>query len=136
MLINGKTYLQQKVPSLFTAMTAPQSLKLNPTIYGENSNSFAVKFGETVEIVINNLTPTGHPWHLHGHDFQVVARGGPGSQGTYNPKNADPLPMKRDVAGVPSTGFVVFRFKADNPGVQLSKSLSLSPQNSFSNIYS
>ncbi|RDI78638.1 putative urea active transporter 1 [Venturia inaequalis] len=119
MLINGKTYLKQKVPSLFTAMTAPQNLKQNPIIYGENSNSFAIKFGETVEIVINNQTPTGHPWHLHGHDFQVVARGGPGSQGTYDPKNADPLPMKRDVAGVPSTGFVVFRFKADNPGIQL-----------------
>lgn len=122
MMINGKTYLKQKVPSLFTAMTAPQNLKQNPTIYGENSNSFAIKFGETVEIVINNQTPTGHPWHLHGHNFQVVARGGPGSQGTYDPKNADPLPMKRDVAGVPSTGFVVFRFKADNPGIQLSKS--------------
>lgn len=131
MLVNGKTYLQQKVPSLFTAMSAPQSLKLDPRIYGENSNSFAVKFGETVEIVINNQTPTGHPWHLHGHEFQVVARGGPGSQGTYDPKTADPLPMKRDVAGVPPTGFVVFRFKADNPGIQLRESLPLFPHNLF-----
>jgi iron transport multicopper oxidase len=120
MLINGKTYLTQKVPSLFTAMSAPQDLKLDPRIYGVNSNSYPVKFGDVVEIVINNLTPSGHPWHLHGHQFQVVARGASGTQGTYNPATADPLPMKRDVAGVLPGGFVVFRFKADNPGIQLS----------------
>jgi iron transport multicopper oxidase len=124
-IVNGKTYLSQKVPSLFTAMSAPQNYKLDPRVYGDNSNSFPVKFGDVVEVVINNLTPGGHPWHLHGHQFQVVARGGANTQGTYNPSTADPLPMKRDVAGVLPGGFVVFRFKADNPGIQLSKLLAL-----------
>jgi iron transport multicopper oxidase len=123
MTVNGNTYLDQKVPTLLTAISAPQDLKLNPVIYGVNSNSFAVKSGDVVEVVINNHTPGGHPWHLHGHQFQVVARGAANSQGTYNPSTADPLPMKRDVAGVVAGGYVVFRFKADNPGVQLRKYL-------------
>jgi FtsP/CotA-like multicopper oxidase with cupredoxin domain len=123
MTVNGNTYLDQKVPSLFTAISAPQDLKLNPVIYGVNSNAFAVKSNDVVEIVINNYTPSGHPWHLHGHQFQVVARGAANSHGTYDPSTADPLPMKRDVAGVVAGGYVVFRFKADNPGVQLRKYL-------------
>lgn len=102
-------------------MSAPSaSLKSDPQIYGANTNSFYVKFGDVIEVVINNLSNSLHPWHLHGHQFQVVARGD--NQGTYNPSTADPLPMKRDVAGVRPGGYVVFRFKADNPGIQLSKS--------------
>lgn len=118
-LVNGVTYLPQKVPSLYTAMSAPQNLKLDPTIYGVNANAYNVSYGDVVEIVINNLTPAGHPWHLHGHQFQVVARGDAGSNGTYDGSQADPLPLKRDVAGVRPGGYVAFRFKADNPGIQL-----------------
>jgi iron transport multicopper oxidase len=117
-LINNKTYLPQNVPSLYTALTAPQELRNNSAIYGQ-INPFVVNYNNVVEIVINNLTPTGHPWHLHGHEFQVVARGGANT--TYDPATADPNPMMRDVAGVEGDGFVVFRFMATNPGIQLSK---------------
>jgi iron transport multicopper oxidase len=53
--------------------------------------------------------------HLHGHDFQVVARG-PGVW-DGNTKNFPAVPMKRDVANVPANGYMVLRFRADNPGV-------------------
>ncbi|KAF2431844.1 ferroxidase [Tothia fuscella] len=122
--INNITYLQQKVPTLYTALTAPDHLKMNPKIYGVNSNPIPVKYGDVVELVINNFTPGGHPWHLHGHKFQTVARslGGVLNNGTrYNSATAPlpPVPMKRDVVGVRGGGYTVIRFKADNPGVQL-----------------
>jgi iron transport multicopper oxidase len=121
-IINNSTYLPQIVPTLYTALSVPQEFKLDPRVYGVNSNSYPVQYGDIVEIVINNLTPFGHPFHLHGHQFQVVARSQPNAVTNgqpYNPSQADPLPMKRDVAGVHPGGFVVFRFKAENPGVQL-----------------
>jgi iron transport multicopper oxidase len=121
-IINNQTYLQQKVPTLYTTLTAPQTLRNNSAIYGQ-INPLVVNYNDVVEVVINNLTPVGHPWHLHGHQFQVVARGGANT--TYDPANADPSPMMRDVAGVESNGYVVFRFKATNPGIQLRKFLLL-----------
>jgi iron transport multicopper oxidase len=119
-IINNMTYLQQNVPTLYTTLTAPQNLRNNSAIYGQ-INPLVVSYNDVVEIVINNMTPFGHPWHLHGHQFQVVARGGANT--TYNPAEADPSPMMRDVAGVKPKGYVVFRFQATNPGIQLRKLL-------------
>lgn len=121
-IINNVTYIPQIVPTLYTALSVPQQYKLDPRVYGVNSNSYAVQYGDIVEIVLNNLSPLAHPFHLHGHQFQVVARSEPNAfinGQPYNPSQADPLPMKRDVAGIHPGGFVVFRFKADNPGIQL-----------------
>src|SRR5262249_29617418 len=121
-IINNSTYLPQLVPTLYTALSVPEEFKLDPRVYGVNSNSYPVKYGDTVEIVINNLTPFGHPFHLHGHQFQVVARSEENAVThghPYDSSQADPVPMRRDTAGVRPGGFVVFRFKADNPGVQL-----------------
>ena len=121
-IINNVTYLPQVVPTLYTALSVPQQYKLDARVYGVNSNPLPVQYGDVVEIVLNNLTPGGHPFHLHGHQFQVVARSGPNAYingQTYDPSQADPIPMRRDVAGVQGGGYVVFRFKADNPGVQL-----------------
>lgn len=64
--------------------------------------------------------PAGHPIHLHGHDFAVLAQ----SNSTYN-ESSDPLefnlanPPRRDVVFLPSDGFVALAFKPDNPGVWL-----------------
>ena len=55
--------------------------------------------------------------HLHGHAFQVVAKG----DGHYDGNSSIPLnaanPMRRDTIQVPGEGFVILRFRADNPGV-------------------
>jgi len=121
-IINNSTYLQQNVPTLYTALSVPQEYKLDPRVYGANSNSYAVKYGDIVEIVLINEAHFDHPFHLHGHEFQVVARSEANASTngqTYDPNQADPIPMRRDVAGIHPGGFVVFRFKADNPGIQL-----------------
>jgi iron transport multicopper oxidase len=124
-IINNSTYLQQLVPTLYTTLTAPQSLRNNSAIYGP-INPVMVSYNDVVEIVINNLSALKHPWHLHGHQFQVVARGGANT--TYDPSTADPEPMMRDVVNVDKNGYIVLRFRATNPGVQLRKFASYDPK--------
>jgi iron transport multicopper oxidase len=135
---NNVTYLLQKVPSLFTAMTVGAAAE-NPVVYGVNGNAFVVKGGQLVEIVINNYDTGGHPIHLHGHAPQLVAR----APGVYTPPSpegqrqysghANPqanamgydgdtskmprIPMRRDTWIVAAAGYTVLRFIADNPGV-------------------
>ncbi|KAI1501910.1 multicopper oxidase [Biscogniauxia marginata] len=59
-----------------------------------------------------------HPIHLHGHDFFILAQEG---MATFD--DASPLnlvnPMRRDVAMLPASGYVVMAFQSDNPGVWL-----------------
>ncbi|KAI0838910.1 putative multicopper oxidase [Hypoxylon sp. FL0890] len=70
------------------------------------------------QIVINSKDAMEHPWHLHGHTFQIVAWG-PGPYGTDTSKTTWNLenPMRRDTVTVPPFNHVVIRFAADNPGV-------------------
>lgn len=68
-----------------------------------------------VQIILNN-SGGQHPFHLHGHVFQVVAQGeGPYEEGKSQLSAVNPL--RRDTATVPYKGHTVIRFKADNPGV-------------------
>jgi len=113
-----------RVPTLYTALSAPRNLKSNPVIYGVNSNSMVVKQGDIVEFLIRNHDTGGHPWHLHGHQYQVVARSASNALANgqlYDPSSASPslVPARRDTVGVNAGGWVAIRFKADNPGIQL-----------------
>ncbi|CAD6594145.1 MAG: hypothetical protein ASARMPRED_008719 [Alectoria sarmentosa] len=68
----------------------------------------------TVRVVVNNLSPTSHPWHLHGHEMQVLSVGyGKWGGAITNPSN----PERRDVQIVPASGYAVFQWQQDNPGV-------------------
>lgn len=59
-----------------------------------------------------------HPFHLHGHDFFILAQV---SMATFS--NASQLnlsnPPRRDVAMIPASGFLAIAFQNDNPGVWL-----------------
>jgi FtsP/CotA-like multicopper oxidase with cupredoxin domain len=80
-----------------------------------------------VNLAINNLDGTGHPFHLHGFDFYVLAqfRGG-GGWDYFNPFADDPPvggplntrnPLQKDTVFVPPFGYAVVRFRADNVGI-------------------
>ncbi|KAF1349911.1 multicopper oxidase-domain-containing protein [Delphinella strobiligena] len=77
--------------------------------------------GEWVYVIIESPIPLGHPIHLHGHDFHILARG----YGTYDSSVELNLsnPPRRDVAFLPGDGptgqggFLVLAFYTDNPGV-------------------
>jgi iron transport multicopper oxidase len=106
------------VPSLYTAFTTGSS-NTNPEIYGA-INPFVVNKGDIVQIVVNNLDAAIHPFHLHGHQFQVCARPGSG-KGVYtgSGRNFPAVPPKRDTIAVHGNSYAVLRFQANNPGVWL-----------------
>ncbi|KAL4878340.1 multicopper oxidase-domain-containing protein [Aspergillus karnatakaensis] len=55
-----------------------------------------------------------HPFHLHGHDFFILAEG----RGLYTPLvrlNRD-NPPRRDTATMAGSGYLVIAFESDNPG--------------------
>lgn len=118
--VNNKTYIPQDVPSLYTANTIGKKFASNPEVYGQ-VNPYVVKYGEVVEIVINNHHNNLHPWHLHGHHFQVLQRtdvDGGYFTGHYF-QNVSQTPIRRDTIMVQNHGHTVIRFRADNPGVWL-----------------
>lgn len=74
-----------------------------------------------------------HPFHLHGYSFAVVGIGRSPDQNVkkINLKHALDLdrrgllhrtfdfPPLKDTIAVPNNGYVIFRFRADNPGLQI-----------------
>lgn len=117
---NDITYVRPKVPTLYSVLSTGQNAT-NPAIYGSNSNSFILGTNEVVEIIVNNDDPGKHPFHLHGHVFQVVERS-EDDAGFYDPtavSNIPTTPMKRDTVLVRPNGYAVLRFRSDNPGVWL-----------------
>ncbi|KAL1872857.1 hypothetical protein Plec18167_006507 [Paecilomyces lecythidis] len=107
-------------------------------------NQLAVVTGpepEWVDLIVNNLDEGPHPFHLHGHNFYVlfIHKASIG-WGSYNPfqdafppglslpsASSDPeytpydltRAILRDTVQIPSRGYAVLRFRADNPGVWL-----------------
>ncbi|KAI9701198.1 MAG: hypothetical protein M1836_001867 [Candelina mexicana] len=113
---NDITYVLPKVPTLYTALSTGVSAT-NAAVYGVNTHAFVLQRDETVQIILNNDDPGKHPFHLHGHAFQVVSRSEE-EAGAYNGTGSlhmPKIPMRRDVVLVRPNGNVVLRFKADNP---------------------
>lgn len=119
---NNITYITPKVPTLYTVLSTGVSA-LDSRVYGEFSHSFVLEKMKTIEIVVNNLDSGKHPFHLHGHNFQTIARSG-AQGGKFNSEISEEtkypaIPMRRDTILVPPEGYIVLRFRADNPGVWL-----------------
>lgn len=133
---NNITYVQPTIPILTTVLTSGK-LATDPRIYSDNTNAFILEKDEIIEIVLNNYDTGRHPFHIHGHNFQVVQKSLPFNE-TFDmnsgiaqeeltvPYNeSHPLmpypetPILRDTVILEPNGHVVLRFKADNPGVWL-----------------
>ncbi|KAE9369132.1 multicopper oxidase [Stipitochalara longipes BDJ] len=123
---NNISYVAPQVPTLYTALSAPADLVNNPLIYGANTNPIVLKMGEIVDLLITNYDGGAHPFHLHGHQFQVIARSsagpddGPPLTIPTNYLSKEPAaPMRRDTVLIYGNGYAVIRFKVDNPGITL-----------------
>jgi iron transport multicopper oxidase len=118
--INGNSYVEPKVPTLYTVLGAGHEAT-NPVIYGQYANPYIVSHNDVVEIVVNNGDSGGHPIHMHGHNFQMVERSPPFTtphKYSGTPTTTPPAtPARRDVMKVQASGYLVYRFRADNPGV-------------------
>lgn len=114
---NNSTYIAQKVPALYSAASLGEN-NTQTEAYGP-IGAFVVEYGEVLEIVINNHNGAIHPFHLHGHQFQVLTR--PESNaGNWSADVAiNDVPPRRDTVAVNPNSYAVFRIKADNPGVFL-----------------
>ncbi|RAK74980.1 ferro-O2-oxidoreductase [Aspergillus fijiensis CBS 313.89] len=140
-LINGKgyaflndiSYTSPKVPTLYTVMSAGD-LATNATVYGEYTHPVVLDHNAVVEIVLENQDTGSHPFHLHGHAFQLVTRypaygadfydySAGTTFATYDSSNTTltdsfpAYPARRDTLVLPPGGYFVIRFVADNPGV-------------------
>ena len=115
------TYVAPKVPSLYTALTVGGSNSSDPRVYGSYTTAHTLKHNQVIEIVLNNEDDGKHPFHLHGHNFQVVYRSdedaGPFSAADVDVGALPRTPMRRDTVVVQPNGNSVIRFRADNPGV-------------------
>lgn len=119
---NNITYVTPKVPVLGTALSAGD-YATNSLVYG-NVNAFVLQKDDIIDIVLNNQDTGKHPFHLHGHVFQLIARGDAvdddDSPVSFDPSNHTAFPeypMIRDTVYVNPQSYIVMRFKADNPGV-------------------
>ncbi|KAI0882780.1 putative multicopper oxidase [Annulohypoxylon maeteangense] len=97
--------------------TADKANSYNSWDFGLNQQVLHIPDSEQgAQIVINSKDGMEHPWHLHGHTFQIVGWGhglfGSGTT-TWSLDN----PMRRDTVTVPPSNHVVIRFATDNPGV-------------------
>lgn len=113
----GSTYKAPITPTLFTTIAAGgntnTTLVSDPTIYGDHTNTHVLGHLNMVEMVLNNQDPGKHPFHLHGHNFQVIKRSGP-DEGDYDPSNTSwsipANPMRRDTLQLPPMGHAIIRF--------------------------
>ncbi|KAK6464886.1 iron transport multicopper oxidase FET3 precursor [Scheffersomyces coipomensis] len=118
---NNITYTPPTVPTLITALTSGE-FATNELVYGTNTNSFVLQKGDIIDIVVNNQDSGKHPFHLHGHIFQLIERHPESFTDLVSFNNSDhaewpEYPMMRDTAYVYPQSYMVLRFVADNPGV-------------------
>jgi len=102
--INNVSFFSPKMPELL------QILNGNTKLVPEGS-IITVKGQDIVELTIPDTLPVAnaHPFHLHGHAFDVI-------KSAYQTERNYKNPPRRDVVGVYGDSEVVIRFRADNAG--------------------
>ncbi|OKO96553.1 Iron transport multicopper oxidase FET3 [Penicillium subrubescens] len=121
-----------RVPTLYTVKYAGD-LATDSTIYGDYTHSIVLEKDEVVEVVLSNQDTGTHPFHLHGHNFQLLDRYPPYGTNFYdydaetefatfdssNHTAFPTYPARRDTFVLPPGGYYVIRFVASNPRVWL-----------------
>ncbi len=104
---------------------------------GKHPHTVSIKldYNGWVEIVLNQFDRTQHPWHMHGHKFYVMGVGYPDRYkdcnilrcvrpwygihaGEESLTDLSTAPLK-DTVMIPAGGWVVIRYRTDNPGMWL-----------------
>ncbi|KZS91038.1 Cu-oxidase-domain-containing protein, partial [Sistotremastrum niveocremeum HHB9708] len=104
--INGTSFYPPSVPVLLQILSGAETAQdILPA-----GSIITLPSNATVEISIPDTNPIArtHPFHLHGHNFDVIRSAG---QTDFNYIN----PPRRDVVAV-NGGNVTFRFQTNNPG--------------------
>ncbi|KAG9125332.1 laccase [Ceratobasidium sp. 392] len=105
--INGHSYTPPNNVNTLLKILSKQGNVTN-TDFTDSEITYTLPRNKVIELVITgNALGIWHPFHLHGHAFDVVQFGN-------NPPNYV-NPPRRDVVGVDSAGMRI-RFRTDNPG--------------------
>ncbi|TYJ55000.1 hypothetical protein B9479_004311 [Cryptococcus floricola] len=117
---NNITYqMPDSTPSMLTALTMGDDAN-NTAVYGAMTNAITYKHMDVVQLTVYNWDAGFHPFHFHGHEFQVVHKS---FDVTSDDLEVNPAidenqsnPARRDTIVIPPTGSVTLRWRADNPG--------------------
>ncbi|KAK0207898.1 laccase 2 [Desarmillaria ectypa] len=106
-LMNGVQFVPPTVPVLLQILSGTQRAQdlLPPgSVYG-------LPLNKTIEVNLfgGQAIDGPHPFHLHGHSFDVVKSA---DSDTYNFKD----PARRDTTSVAENNLTTIRFRTDNPG--------------------
>ncbi|XP_028783582.1 laccase-7-like [Neltuma alba] len=108
-------------PQFFDFVSPNISLDLSRIFTPKSTKVKRVRFDSTVEIVFQNTAFLGienHPMHIHGFDFYVLGQGFGVFNATRDHRNFNLVnPQRRNTIAVPTGGWAVIRFKANNPGI-------------------
>jgi FtsP/CotA-like multicopper oxidase with cupredoxin domain len=96
----------REVPLVLGGSMTPYRWGINGQFYPK-ADPIVLKKDQLVRFVFRNPTGMDHPFHLHGHSFDVLGR-----PGALNRKD----PPVKDTVNVPAKGELVIQWKADNPG--------------------
>uniref|UniRef100_A0A060T8I1 ARAD1D06952p n=1 Tax=Blastobotrys adeninivorans TaxID=409370 RepID=A0A060T8I1_BLAAD len=118
---NNTSYKPNEVPNLRTILDTNTSALLSddPTrpSWANEQMVITVPQQQVIDLLINNYDDGGHPFHMHGHKFWILASG----KGYFDPAMYNDIdttnPARRDTVHVDSFGWTLVRFVTDNPGV-------------------
>ncbi|KAJ7723385.1 Fet3 protein [Mycena metata] len=115
-MFNLVTYNSPLVPAVLSALTLGDNAT-TAAAYGPQS--FVLDHFDVVDIIVKNGDAGKHPFHIHGHKYQIVARSSdytsddPSVITMANQSN----PLRRDTIQIESGTSATLRVVADNPGV-------------------
>ncbi|KAF5386381.1 hypothetical protein D9757_006715 [Collybiopsis confluens] len=103
--VNNVSYLSPEVPTLVKILDGANSA----ADFNVTENTFILPANKIVQVIFPpSEDDEEHPFHLHGNNFWLIKSNSSEEINTANP-------VKRDVAGVGSTGTII-RFSTANPG--------------------
>ncbi|KAL8278893.1 hypothetical protein RQP46_008764 [Phenoliferia psychrophenolica] len=112
---NNITFTLPQVPSLFTELSMGNDSS-NARIYGEQTHAYVLQKNEVIDLQIINWDANSHPFHLHGHKYQIVrvAQDVSSSDPLLNPPHTEGAanPMRRDTVVVPAGGHIEWHLEA------------------------
>ncbi|KAI0009965.1 putative ferroxidase [Xylariaceae sp. FL0662B] len=114
---NDTVYIMQTVPTMYSVASLGEN-NTQLSAYGQ-VNPFTIGYGDVLEIVINNHNDANHPFHLHGHQFQVLERPATDAGNWTGDGNINQTPPTRDTVEIYANSYAVLRLVANNPGVFL-----------------
>ncbi|GAA6030923.1 hypothetical protein JCM8097_008938 [Rhodosporidiobolus ruineniae] len=118
-MYNNITYVSPDTPSLMTMLSMGNDSN-EVGVYGKQTAAQLFPRGEVMNLLVINFDANAHPFHLHGHTFQItrLSTDVTSDDPTVNPPHTlgAANPMRRDTIIVPAGGAVNLAWRSDNPG--------------------